>query len=278
MNRIAATAVARLAAFARLARFAGPAASLVLAAAVAVTPALAAPAPDVQAGSVRTSQAQRTVDRVRCAEAWRKAAANPTVESYQAVGTCEIDRRLATIDRLGNAIESARALTDDQQAALQRILDGSTAGLRALRAEIEADTTLAELRPDIKSIFEDYRIYVLVTRQVWLVTASDTVDAAGAALDREAADLQTLIDEAEANGKDVTDAKAHLGAMESAVDAALASVDGVAEDVLPLTPADWNAGAAGPILRAAHQSIVDARGDLRTAMSEARQVIAALAA
>jgi hypothetical protein len=275
MNRIAANAIARLAG-----HTAGliPAASLILAVAVGSTPVLAASVPGADGGTVRTSQAQQSVDRVRCAEAWRKATANPTVESYQAVGTCEIDRRLTTIDRLGNAIESARALSDDHQAALQRILDGSAAGLRALRAEIEADTTLAELRPDIKSIFEDYRIYVLVTRQVWLVTAADTVDAAGAALDGTAADLQKLIDEAEANGKDVTEAKAHLATMESAVDAALVSVDGVAEDVLPLAPADWNAGTAGPILRAAHQSIVDARGDLRTAMSEARQVIAALAA
>ncbi len=269
MNRIAANAIARLA---------GPAAGLILAVAVGSTPVLAASAPGAHPGTVRTSQAQQAGDRVRCAEAWRKVAANPTVESYQAVGTCEIDRRLATIDRLGNAIESARALTDDQQAALQRILDGSAAGLRALRAEIEADTTLAELRPDIKSIFEDYRIYALVTRQVWLVKAADTVDAAGAALDGTAADLQKLIDEAEANGKDVTEANAHLTAMQAAVEAALASVDGVAEDVLPLAPADWNDGTAGPILRAAHQSIVDARGDLRTAMSEARQVIAALAA
>ena len=61
------------------------------------------------------------------------------------------------------------------------------------------------------------------------------------------------------------------------IDEALAGVDGVADDVLPLTPADWNDGTAGPILRDARQAIVDAKADLRTAMAEARQVIAALA-
>jgi hypothetical protein len=222
-------------------------------------------------------QTEQLIGRIHCAEDWRKARAEPTVENYQAVGLCEIDRRLATIDRLGNGIETARALTDDHQAALQRILDRSAAGLRSLRAEIEADTTVPELRKDIESVFEDFRIYTLVTPQVRLVIAADTVERAGAALNDTAVNLATLIARAEANGRDVAEAKGHLAAMETAIDEALAGVDGVAARVLPLTPPDWNAGLAGPILRAARQSIADARADLRTATAEARLVIAALA-
>jgi hypothetical protein len=261
----------------RLTRIAGPLTGVLLAIAVAATPALAASRPATQAAGP-VAQAEELTSRHRCADAWRAAATNPTVENYRAVGLCEIDRRLATIDRLENAIEGSRPLTDGHQAALQAILDRSAAGLRALRAEIEADTTLPELREDIKSIFEDYRIYVLVVRQAWLVMAADTVDAAGAALDETAADLAVLIERAEANGQDVTEAKTHLAAMEVAIAEALTMVEVVAEAVLPLTPADWNDGTAGPVLREARQAIVDARADLRTAMAEARQVIAALAA
>jgi len=263
---------------ARLARHAGALMGLLLVLAVGATPVLAASAPGARAGTAPAGQAEQLTDRARCAGAWRTAAADPTVANYQAVGLCEIDRRLATIDRLGDAISGSRPLTDSHQAALQAILDDSAAGLRALRAEIEADTTLPELREDIGSIFEDFRIYVLVVRQVWLVVAADTVDAAVAALDETAADLAVLIERAEAGGQDVTEAKAHLEAMEAAIAEAMAGVDGVAEDVLPLTPADWNAGTAGPVLREARQAIADARADLRTAMAEARQVIAALAA
>ena len=102
------------------------------------------------------------------------------------------------------------------------------------------------------------------------------VDAAGAALNQTAGRLASLIDAAAAAGKDVTEARAHLAAMEAAIDEALASVAGVADEVLPLTPADWNAGTAGPILRAAREAIANARADLGTAKSEARQVLAAL--
>jgi hypothetical protein len=270
MNRT----VSRLA---RLPRLGGPLAAVVLALTIVATPALAAPRPDAQAGTAQAAQAEELTGRHRCAAAWRAAAADPTVESYKVVGLCEIDRRLATIERLAGAITDARALTDGHQAALQAILDDAVAGLRALRAEIEADTTLAELRADIRSIFENFRIYVLVVRQVWLVTAADTVGAAGDALESTAADLAVLIERAVAAGQDVTEAKAHLAAMEAAIDEALAGVDGVAEDVLPLTPTDWNDGTAGPILRESRRAIVDAKADLRTAMAEAREVIAALA-
>lgn len=258
-------------------RLAGPLTGILLAAIVGVTPVLAAPEPTAATGISRAGQAEELNSRIYCAREWSAARASATVRNLQKVGLCEIDRRLATIERLGNAANDARALTDAHEAALEAILDNSAAGLRALREEIEADTTVEELRADIKRIFEDFRIYALVVRQVGLVIATDVVDAAGAALADRAADLASLIAQAEANGKDVTRARAHLAAMEAAIAEALAGVDGVADEVLPLTPADWNAGTAGPVLRAAREAIAAARADLRTAKAEARQVIAALA-
>jgi hypothetical protein len=258
-------------------RIARPLTCLVLAAAVGASPALAAAKLAAGPAAPTWVQAEELTGRTRCAEAWRAAKADPTVENWRAVGLCEVDRRLATIERLGNAVDASRALTDEHAGALHRILDGSAAGLRALRAAIEADTTLAQLHEDIRSIYADFRIYVLVTRQVWLVGAADTATAAGAALDATAGDLATLIARAEANGQDVTEPKAHLAAMEAAIDEAVAGVADVADAVLPLTPADWNDDTAWPVLREARQAIEDARADLRTAMAEARKVIAALA-
>jgi hypothetical protein len=257
-------------------RLAGPLTGLLLAAVVGAMPVLAASAPVSPGGPATIGQAEELNARRHCSREWLAAKAEPTVEHLEAVGLCEIDRRLVTIQRLQAGVDGARALTDAHEAALEAILDSSAAGLRALRAEIEADTTVPELRADIKSIFEDYRIYALVTRQVLLVGAADMVDAAGMALGNTAERLALLIDEAEAAGKDVTEAKAHLAAMEAAIAEALATVDGVADEVLPLTPADWNAGIAGPILREARAAIEDARADLRIAKAEARQVIAAL--
>lgn len=257
-------------------RLAGPLTGLLLAVVVGATPVLAAAAPGARAGTTRVAGAEQLTGRGACADEWLAVRTTPSVETLKAAGLCEIDRRLATIERLNTVVDTSRALTDAHQAALEAILDGSAAGLRALRAEIEADTTVPELREDIRSIFEDFRIYALVTRQVWLVNGDDLVDAAGARLGQAADRLAAAIAQAEANGKDVTEARAHLAAMQAAIADALAAVDGDAEAVLDLTPADWNAGTASPILRAARESIAAARADLRTAMTEARQVLAAL--
>lgn len=259
-------------------RFAGTMAGLLMSLAIATAPVLAASAPDASARG--TSDPHRRAGaatiRIHCTAEWLAAKANPTVENLQKVGFCEIDRRLVTIDRLQAAISTARALTDEHEAALADILNADERGLIALRAEIAADTTVAELRADIKSIFADYRIYVLVVRQVWLVRGDDLVDAAGARLTNAAGRLGAAIEQAAASGKDVSEAREHLGKMEAAVAAALAEVDGDAEAVLALTPADWNAGTAEPLLRAARASIGAARADLKVAMSEARAVLAAL--
>jgi hypothetical protein len=213
---------------------------------------------------------------VRCAALWEKAVAEPTVANWKAVGLCEIDRRFETLDYLGAVVNRVPALTDDHEAALERILANTRAGLRALRAKIEADTTVAELRVDVPKIATDFRVYLLVSRQVHLVIAADAVEATvrrfGPAIDR----LEAAIDRAEAAGKDVTQARELLAMLIEDVRAADAAVDGVAAEVLVLTPADWNDGTAQPVLRAARHDVAEARDHLRQAVRAARAIIAEL--
>ena len=152
----------------------------------------------------------------------------------------------------------------------------ATSGLQALRAEIDGDTSVDAVREDVRRISEDYRVYALVSRQVALVTAVDTVGVAADRSTASAEDLEAAIDEAEANGKDVGDARTHLATMIASIDTAEAAVDGTAAAVLALTPAAWNAGDAQPVLRDARESLKDARAALRKALAAARAILADL--
>jgi hypothetical protein len=252
---------------------AGALATLVVA--LVAAPVLGASRPDA-AGAAAVAYPEAPRHGV-CADEWRAVRANPAVETLKALGLCEVDRRLATIDRLRNVTTDARALTDEHQAALERILDHSASGLRELRAEIEGDTELAELREDLPRIAEDFRIYVLVVRQVRLVVAADitelAVERASSAADR----LEGAIEAAEAAGKDVGDAPELLASMRDHIAAADAAIDGIADAVLPLTPSDWNDGAAEPVLDDARNAIAEARREhLRAAIAAARAIIAEL--
>jgi hypothetical protein len=256
-------------------RIAAALAGIAIAVSVAA-PAFAAPARPQAVGDPLAAQARTDTGIGRCADEWLKARADPTVRNLQAVGFCEIDRRLATIDRLSGLVDEVGALTDSHKASLAGILRADKIGLTALRAQIAADTTVAALRTDIRKIYTDYRIYVLVVRQVVLVRGDDRVAAAADRLDAAVPRLTEAIAQAKANGKNVTEAQGHLDAMIAATARARGEVAGDADAVLAQTPATWNAGTAKPILDAARASILAARTDLRTAVSEARAVLAAL--
>ncbi|MEO8468391.1 MAG: hypothetical protein ABI573_01845 [Chloroflexota bacterium] len=258
-----------------VARFAGTFVGLALAVSVAM-PALASAGPARLVSDPAMAPLSADADVARCRPDWQAAKDNRTLAKVQAVGFCEIDRRLVTIDRLQALVRGSDVLTDAHATALTRILDHSETGLKALRREIAADTTVASATEDVRRIFTEYRIYALVTRQVVLVRADDRVDAAVNRLTHASDRLAAAIARAVGNGKDVTVAQGHLDAMTAAIGDARAEVAGDATAVLAQTPATWNAGTAKPVLDAARASIGAARSDLRTAMAEARAVLAAL--
>ncbi len=256
-------------------RLAGILAGAAIAATVAM-PVLAAPPVGGANGNGPATIASTGTGVARCAADWITAKADATVANLQTAGYCEIDRRLTTLDRLRALVGEANVVTDAHKATLNGILDGATTGLTGLRRQIAADTTVSVVRTDIRKIYTDYRVYVLDARQVRLVRGDDLVGTAAGRLDEATARLTDAIATAQSNGKDVTAAQEHLDAMTAAVSKARTDVAGDAADVLAQTPAAWNGNTAKPVLDAARTSISAARSDLRTAVTEARAVLAAL--
>ena len=130
-------------------------------------------------GRGRLAQGRRRPDRPRGHQAAAAPAlhvttlAQPTVANLQALGRCEIDGRLAALARLQAAVDASAALTDAHEAALDSILSSTVARLRALRTEIDGDTTVEAVREDIRRIYVESGVYALVARQVGLVIAAD---------------------------------------------------------------------------------------------------------
>lgn len=261
----------------QLTRLAGTLAGLAMAVSVAM-PALAVGPATGAAGADQAAAPAVGRDRAACRDARDAWKSDKALVSLKLFGFCEIDRRLATIRELSNVVSDSKVLTDAHAAALTRILDDSKTGLIGLRSEIATDLTIETMAPDVRKIFTDYRIYVLVARQVHLVEGDDRVAAAVTRLNGATDKLAAAITKAAGNGKDVTVAQGHLDAMNAAIAAAQGEVAGDADSVLAQTPSMWNGGASKPILDAARASISAARSDIRTALTEARAVMAALRA
>ncbi len=239
---------------------AGLAVAAVLAASSVAAVTASSPAP------VTGGPAGKTV----CASQLTARKAGQSVETLRAFGDCEIARRLTTLDQLTAKIGSSKVMTSQHAAALKGEIGSTRGGLTALKAKIDAETDIAALKADIRKIATDFRVYALVVPQVNLVNGADGVVAAQAKFADVNTRLSQAIAKAKQAGKDTSAAQQHLDAMNAAAAKAGSLASGIPAAVLPLTPAQFNAGTAGPILTTARSNLVLARGQIRVAVQEAK--------
>jgi hypothetical protein len=113
---------------------------------------------------------------------------------------------------------------------------------------------------------------VLVAPQVRLTAAADATKQAVSTVDQVIPKLETAIQTAANAGKDVTEPTKLLADLETRSASASSLADGVLTAVTPLTPADYNAGTARPVLDKARADVKTALEDLRTARTDIRTI------
>jgi hypothetical protein len=167
-------------------------------------------------------------------------------------------------------VTGSKVLTSSDAAALQAEISSTTSGLTSLKAAIDSETNVAALKADIVKIATDYRVYLLVVRQVNLVNGADGVAAAQAKFATVNTTLTARIAAAKAAGKDTKAAQADLDAMNASVTAAAGLAAPLPATLLALTPAQYNAGTAGPVMDNAKTALGQARDDLKSALASAK--------
>ncbi|MEZ5145191.1 MAG: hypothetical protein R2726_22175 [Acidimicrobiales bacterium] len=184
-----------------------------------------------------------------------------------------ITRRTTTLDQLGSRVRADTSLPPEVAGPLQSLLTNDTTGLNALRGQIDAATDAATARTGCQKIVTDYRVYVLVVPQVHLSTASQRELVVAGRLADAHTKLSDLVAEAAAAGKDVGDADVLLADLSAKVGDARTKATPVASTVLALTPTQYDAGTARPVLQAQHDAVTAARDDLGAAGQDAKQVV-----
>jgi hypothetical protein len=200
-----------------------------------------------------------------------------TIDALRAFGNCEIERRFTTLTTLSTRITSSTTLTSSDAAALTAEIGATRTGLTDLKATIDAETAIPALKAEIARIATDFRVYLLVGPQVNLVSGADRVVASQSNFTKVNTNLAARIAAAKAAGKDTTAAQSDLDAMNAAVTKAVGLATPLPATLLPLTPAQYNAGTAGPVLNGARAALVQARDLLKSAVQDAKACRAALA-
>ncbi len=189
-------------------------------------------------------------------------------------GDKEINRRLKTLNTLSIKITGAKKLSSANKTALNDEVKAEISGLNDLKKKLDADTNLATAQADAQSIFSSYRVYALVVPKVQLVKTADDLQVAGDRLTALAAKLQTRINTAQKQDKDVTSLQRTLDDMIAKTKDAQMISNGVESNIINLQPGDYNSNRS--ILSDNRNTLKTAQDDIKAATADARTIVNSL--
>lgn len=190
----------------------------------------------------------------------------------------EITRRINALTDLNAKVGAMTKVSAGEKTAVSNAVETEISNLTSLKAKIDADTDVTTLKTDIKSITQDYRIYMLVIPQGRIEVAADKIGTVVSDYTTFAGTLQTRISGAPA-GTDTTQVNAWLSDMNSKVADANAQAQAAVSLVANLQPDQGNASVAASnktALQSARNDIKTALADLKAARQDAGSIVKAI--
>lgn len=146
-------------------------------------------------------QAQNTVNNAS------KAAAREQeqVVKLKQQGDKMIDQRIVSLNKLISRINRDKRLTSEEKTVLVSDVQTAINGLTSLKTKIDADTTISDLRTDIKQIVANYKVYEVLEPKIRILVAIDNLQDISNRLGQLSPKLQTFIDNLKGQDKNVSD-------------------------------------------------------------------------
>lgn len=182
----------------------------------------------------------------------------------------EIDKRLDSLNKAAARIAGAKKLSDADKQTFSTEIQKDIADLTALRAKIDADTDLATLKADAKTIYTSFRVYAVFLPQIHLLSAADIMGVAADNLSAIATKLGTRLTELKGKGKDVSALETLLSDMNAKIADAKTQYSAVESEIVGLTPASYPGSTA--TIKDAREKIKTGAADLKAARNDAKQI------
>jgi hypothetical protein len=194
------------------------------------------------------------------------AAQVRTLNAIKANAASDISLRLSALATTMKAVSTNPWLTASDKSTLLNILGNDQSGLTALAPTIQADTTVAQARSDFRSIFLNYRVYLLAIPQSRLSAATD--DITGGALPRltDAKNRLSSLLSGVDSAKDTPAVQALMSDLASKIQAVTTATSGLSASILALTPSEFDANYT--ILATPRETLLTSRSDLIAARTD----------
>ncbi len=196
-------------------------------------------------------------------------------------GDKEIDRRIDALNKLIVRIGEMKRVSDSEKTSISTEIQSQITALAVLKTKIDADTDIAVLRVDVKSITDSYRIFALIMPRNTILAAADRLNAIVVEMNAVGVKLQARVATAQSAGKDVTALTAALNDFTTKLTDAKIQSESAASGVASLTPDQGDktkAAANRAALVAARGDIKTGTEDLKAARADVKKIIEALKA
>ncbi len=192
------------------------------------------------------------------------------IENLKQRATTEITRRINFLTELSKKIDELKKLSTVQKEDLKAQIQTQITSLNELQARINADTDLATLRTDVKSITNGYYTFAFFRVKISLLVASNRMAATTDILNTVYAKLQTRINEQQAKGIDVTALNVLLSDMLAKINSAKTQYDAAQTELSSLTAQGFPGNKS--TLLSARAKLKQGEKDLRAAYQDAVKI------
>lgn len=178
----------------------------------------------------------------------------------------QVANRVDLLNRLLVRVNGLKRLSDNEKSQFSSEIQSNINSLNQIKAKCDADTTLATLRVDVRSIYTNLRIYAVFAPQVRLLVAADSLDYVDGLLASYSAKLQFRINQ-QGNPANLTSLLNNMNAKIADATTQYANAENL---ILTLNPANYP--SSNQVLQNARTDIRNGASDLRTAWQDAIQI------
>jgi len=180
-------------------------------------------------------------------------------------GVCltQIARSLDALTGATDDLDSSATVTAAHRADLDPIINSAQSGLLSAQARVTATADPAVLLDVCTTIGPNYRVDEVIIPQIEITIAADRISAAEVRVIDPTVSYLRAVAEAEAAGADMAEAVAlHDLAMTEFMEA-FDLIHGVADTVLTVTPASYDAGPGADVVATARESVATSTAHMR---------------
>ena len=231
----------------------------------------------VSSSSMNTSASATVSSRRTALNAKLSAKQKLNQSSLVTKSDTAIDKRVADLNDLSTKIADMKNVSDADKASLSSSIASEVSNLTDLKTKISADTDMASLTADAKSITTDNRVYGLVVPQARITSANDKAVTVMNMLSAMVPKLQQRISDAQAAGKNVDALTAALNDLNAKLADATSLSGSIPGAISTLTPDQGNKTVAASneaALKAGRKNLALIQADLAAGRKDVAKITA----